>query len=117
LLTLFLSVFSIFDKFTRLNTQSGYQEACPMLITRCCKVDWNSSGCSWRTRGWRVCELDDENKICDEQTENLRTQFTQQSLLKPRGRGRSQSYEAKAEADFWGLRPRPRPKIIMKKYQ
>ena len=32
---------------------------------------------------------------------------------KPRDRG--QSYEA--DANFWRLRPRPRPKIIIKKYQ
>ena len=32
-----------------------------------------------------------------------------------RGWGRGESYEA--EANFWRLRPRPRPKIIMKKYQ
>jgi len=49
-----------------------------MLIRRCCKVDWNSS--SWRTRSWRVCELDDEYKICNEQTENLQPQFTHDTI-------------------------------------
>jgi len=28
---------------------------------------------------------------------------------------RGQKLEAKADANFWRLRPRPRPKIIMKK--
>jgi len=33
----------------------------------------------------------------------------------PKPRGRGQSYEA--EANFWRLRPSPKPKIVMKKYQ
>jgi len=30
---------------------------------------------------------------------------------------RGQNLEAEAEANFWRLRPRPTPKIILKKYQ
>jgi len=37
------------------------------------------------------------------------------SGLRPKPQGRGQSYEV--EAICWRLRPRPRPKIIMKKYQ
>jgi len=37
------------------------------------------------------------------------------SRPRPELQGRGQSYEA--EANFWRLRPRLRPKIIMKKYQ